>query len=181
MTDLKQEVQAAMRRAIDSRIKVTLMKCTVTEVDEDSRTITVTDADGQVLYDVDLQSVDGWLFAVPVVGSVVLVGNIGNSKNRYQVMEFGEVEKVSASVGNMQVEIDGDTAKIQRGTSRFILDDEGVLIEKNALSLATVLGALIDQLSLITVTCTAPGTPSSTPLNFAAFTAIKTQLESIIK
>lgn len=46
--------------------------------------------------------------------------------------------------------------------------------------LKTTLENLIDAISAITVTCTAPGNPSSVPINVAAFTLIKTNLATIL-
>jgi len=48
-------------------------------------------------------------------------------------------------------------------------------------TLSDTLGAILDAIAAITVTCTAPGSPSSVPVNAAAFTLIKTvQLPTIL-
>ena len=58
----------------------------------------------------------------------------------------------------------------------------GGTLEKSALgeTLKSTLESLIDAINALTVTCAGPGNPSSTPINAATFTAIKTGLSSIL-
>lgn len=54
--------------------------------------------------------------------------------------------------------------------------------EKSVLgeSLKGILTEILDALTTLTVTCTAPGTPSLTPVNSAVFASIKARLSSIL-
>lgn len=58
----------------------------------------------------------------------------------------------------------------------------GGTLEKSALgeTLKTKLEALIDAITDLTVTCASPGNPSSTPINAATFTTLKSQLSAIL-
>lgn len=55
-----------------------------------------------------------------------------------------------------------------------------VSIKNAGANLKIILDALIDAISALTVTCTAPGSPSSPPINVAAFALIKTQLALLL-
>lgn len=46
-------------------------------------------------------------------------------------------------------------------------------------SLIVLLESLCDKISALTVTCAAPGSPSSTPINAADFASIKSDLTSL--
>jgi hypothetical protein len=54
-------------------------------------------------------------------------------------------------------------------------------VKNSAKSLLTILNSLIDLIAAITVTCAAPGNPSSIPVNNVAITAIKAQLALLLE
>lgn len=58
----------------------------------------------------------------------------------------------------------------------------GGTLEKSALgeTLKEKLEALIDAIVALTVTCAGPGNPSSTPVNAATFTTLKSELSAIL-
>ena len=75
---------------------------------------------------------------------------------------------------------DGDTRiSVKEGLVEITA---GGTLEKSILgeTLKSTLENLIDAINALTVTCAAPGNPSSTPINAATFTAIKTGLSSIL-
>lgn len=53
-------------------------------------------------------------------------------------------------------------------------------IKNDVTDLKTLILALIDAISALTVTCASPGSPSSIPINIAAFTALKTQFQTLL-
>lgn len=69
---------------------------------------------------------------------------------------------------------------VTKSTTIVEIGASGVTIEKGGDSLADALGALIDAIKLITVTCASPGSPSTTPINFAAFDAVAVRLNNIL-
>lgn len=69
---------------------------------------------------------------------------------------------------------------VTKGTTKITIGANGTKIERGAESLADVLADLIAAIKLITVTCAAPGSPSTVPLNFAAFDAVAARLAAII-
>lgn len=104
----------------------------------------------------------GTSYIVPEVGSLVVVTFL----NR----QTGYVAMVS--------EI--DYVQMKAGATEYKLDEFGHGISRGGDSLAAVLTDLITQLSVLTVTCTAPGSPSSPPINTAAITALQTRINSIL-
>ena len=168
MSDTTRDLQEALHRFISNRQTITVFPATVTAVNESARTCDVTDGEDLELYDVRLRAaIDSntkGFVAIPKVGSAVLVGNIGNSPNAYFVVMFSEVTKVFIQVDNTRLQVDGT----------------GTLIQREEQTLKIVLNSLIDQIKLITVTCAAPGSPSTVPLNVAALDAIKTQVDTLL-
>lgn len=81
-----------------------------------------------------------------------------------------------------------DSAEIKSGSSSLKVVPSGVEINTGGTPQNTVIGPeftsfmgdMLDLLSAFTVTCTAPGTPSSPPLNAAALIAMKARLPSLL-
>ena len=55
-----------------------------------------------------------------------------------------------------------------------------VAIKNGTTNLKTLINSLIDAIKLITVTCTAAGSPSGIPLNVDTFTTLKTQFATLL-
>lgn len=169
MADAKNDMVQALKRLVQDQYTATVLTATVTAVDEEALTCDVSDGDETELFNVRLRAaIDGseqGPVMIPEVGSAVLIGNIGNSPNGYFIMSFTAVSKVLYLVD----------------TTRFEMTTTGVLIERNNQTLRAVLDALVDTIKLITVTCAAPGTPSTVPINAAAFDAVKAQIAQILK
>lgn len=73
------------------------------------------------------------------------------------------------------------TAKLTPANSVCIdAGSKKVAIKNSTADLKTLIAALIDAINLITVTCAAPGSPSTVPLNVATFTALKTQFAGLL-
>lgn len=91
------------------------------------------------------------------------------------------MDKVTAKIDSLSWSLDADAFKASKGLTKLQVESDGVLIERNAQTLKAAIDALIDQVKLITVTCAAPGSPSTPPLNLAAFDVVKAQIDSILK
>lgn len=81
----------------------------------------------------------------------------------------------------MTITIEAGVVTITKGTTTVAIGSAGVTIERGGDSLGDALGALIDAIKLITVTCASPGSPSTVPLNFAAFDAVAVRLNNILE
>jgi hypothetical protein len=169
MADNTNEALKALKRFVNDQHTVTVLAASVVSVDEDALTCDVSDGEDTELYDVRLRAaIDGsdqGPVMIPAVGSPVLIGNIGNSPNSYFVISYTAVSKVAFLIGTSKIEMAAD----------------GIAIERNAQSLKDALNSLLDAIKTITVTCASPGTPSTVPINVAAFDAVKTQINQILK
>lgn len=167
MSDVNQQVQDALSRFIKERVTVTVFPATVTAYQEDFNTIDIVDADGMDIYDVMLSADIGFgvsFYLKPVVGSNVIVADIGGSGNRHVVIAFSEVENIKFSIDTTVVEI----------------TNSGISISHAGDNLKNILNDLITQIKQITVTSSAPGSPTSTPLNFALFDSISTRVNNLL-
>lgn len=184
MSDLKQELNQALIRFVDRRVTTTIEPLTVTAVDENESTIDGTDIDGLEVFGVRLRAAqdndDNGITVYPLVGSTVLIGQIGTSDERV-VLATTVTSKVHIKVDGAELVIEEGSVKIQKALAVFEIDQEGTRIEGNSQSLKAALDALIDNIKLITVTSSAPGSPTSVPLNFAAFDVVKAQIAQILK
>ncbi len=166
--DLTNEIHDALSEYLKRRTKVTLVLAKVTAIDEAAQTCDVEDIVGEhEIFDVRLRasSANKGLLIVPEMGSQVLIGAIGQSDTEYCVLSFTKVKKLSVEIDSVSYEI----------------DNQGFLIKKGGEDLKKILNDLIQQIQLLTVTCAAPATPSSPPLNNAAFVAIKSRLNLLLK
>ena len=76
-----------------------------------------------------------------------------------------------------------DSISITRGKDKpsITLTDNGISIQKGGSSLKSTLEKLIDAISRLTVTCAAPGSPSSVPVNITEFQSIKQELKQYLE
>jgi hypothetical protein len=128
----------------------------------------VQDEEGNTIYDVRLRSrineeTDG-LLLVPELNSWVLIGNVGGTDEEYVVLAAEAITMMSVQVETTLVTITSSGVSIQRGT-----DD-----------LKSLLGDLLAAVKALTVTCAAPGSPSSPPLNLASFVALEARLNNLL-
>lgn len=169
MSDPKAEFHQVLSDFFKSRQSIAVFPAIVKAVDETYLTCDVEDFDGHQLYDIRLRAaIDGdkhGVVAIPVIESSVLVGNIGNSPGEFFVVSFSKVTKFTAWVD----------------TSRFEIDTNGLLLKRGEQTLKLILNAIIEQIKLITVTSAAPGSPTSIPINAAAFDAIKNTIATVFK
>ena len=165
--DLKAETQAALHDFLIKRTTVQVLVAKVISVDISTETCDVEDLLGHEYYNVRLraQEVSEGLLIVPKVNSNILMGSIGNSDVEHFVISHSEISSFKVTVGNTQYEV----------------DNQGFAIQKGGENLKAIISDLITAITTLTVTCTAPTTPSSPPLNVAAFTLIKNRLNNLFK
>lgn len=184
MSDVKQELQGALSRFIGERQTLTVFTAKVTNIYMNTQTVDVEAADGMELYGVRLKAavdeLEKGLVVFPKRFSQVLVANIGNSPNEFTVIHVAEVDKAILWTSAAEVIADATGVSVEVGSMFLKLDSAGLLVKKTE-SLQDVVGDLIEQIKLITVTCAAPGSPSTVPLNFAAFDAIKLRMQQLLK
>ena len=82
----------------------------------------------------------------------------------------------------MVYDYNGNYFKLKASDMIEIFSKGSVALQKMVLgeTLKTTLESLIDAITTLTVTCAAPGNPSSKPINAAVFTAIKNNLSTIL-
>lgn len=140
----------------------------VVAVSQSYATCDVQDQDGVVLYDVRLRAAtDGETsghVCLPDVGAWVLIANLDGAQ-AWAVVATEKLSKYSVEIETSLLEMDEDGVKIQRGA-----DD-----------LKSVLSDLLSALEVLTVTCAAPGSPSTPPVNLASFTTLKTRVNNLLK
>jgi hypothetical protein len=183
MSDTKHEFASALGGFFGLRQPTAMQVAKVQTVDTGDLTADVEDSSGLVLYNVRLRpSIDGsdeGVLLVPAVGSYVIIGQVGDGE--WAILNSSSVTEISLTIGGADLTVTQTGFSFQKGTTRLELDNTGVLIEKAGQSLKTVLDLIVDQIKLITVTCAAPGAPSTPPINIAAFNAIKTQIGQLLK
>jgi hypothetical protein len=183
MSDKKHEFASALGGFVGLRQPTATQVVKVLMVDLNEMTVDVEDSDGLTLYNVRLRaSIDGsddGVLMVPAVGSYVVVGLVGTDE--YAVISTTAIDKVSIKINGAELTVTQTGFAFQKGTTKFELDNSGLLIERAGQNLKTALDTLITQIQAITVTCAAPGAPSTPPLNVVAFNAVKTQIDQILK
>lgn len=175
------ELQRELADFVKGQMPTTLILAQVTYVIDDGPWCNCEDADGNEYYEVRLQPqlLNGsQTYVIPKVGSWVTIGSI-RGREEYCVLQIGEI----------------DYLIIVAGQSSFMIKDEGFVIKRNSETLAGLVEELIAAnedliaaIKLITVTCAAPGAPSSVPINIASFAtvestmaALKTRFNQILK
>lgn len=163
------ELMRELDEFVKNRMPKGVMPVKVTAVNEADGTCDGEDVEGNEIFDIRMRaSIDGeenGIMMIPAVDSWVLVGNLDNSPNAWAAIMYSELQKYSVRISPME----------------WRMDDEGLLLKKNADTLAAVMADLIDQIKLLTVTCATPGAPSTVPLNVAAFEAIKNRINQLLK
>lgn len=148
--------------------KTDVIVAKVTAINQDL-TVNVVDVEDNEIFDVRFRAVidgseDG-IIAYPAVNSWVCVANIGCGDSDHVVVAMSEITKVTVTIG----------------TTVFEVDSTGVSIERGAEDLKSLLTDLLTAITQLTVTCAAAGSPSSPPINLAAFTSLQTRLNSLLK
>lgn len=155
----------------------------VLTVDVTALTCDVEDANGNVFFDVKLRATidntDDGKYYLPKIGSWVLIANIAHQPNAWCVVMWTEIDKFRWEVRPVILKVDA---------TGFVLEKSSDTLAAMMTELMTQLGNLTTQLQALTVTCAAPGSPSSPPINLSAFTsigtalgAVKTRFENILK
>jgi hypothetical protein len=169
------EIQQALTDFVKSHRGDALLPVQVVSVDDVNMTCDVIDVEGNEIYDVRMRAAieaddEGWAL-VPKLDSWVLIGNIGHQPNAWGVVMYSFVTKMQYRVSSVTLRVDQNGFLLKKGsTANF-----ATLMQ----DLLTQLGNLTTQLQALTVTCAAPGSPSSPPINTAAFVTIGTTLNTV--
>lgn len=181
--DQKEELRLQFELFVKGFLKTPVIPAKVTKVDTNTETCEVVDQADNEYFDVRLKASEDkpgeGLLIEPEIGSWVLIANIGMSERAYFVIGQTVIKSVTWTIGNTIQRLDETGHKIEAGGESMI----GLVSE-----LIDLNGNLIDAIKQITVLCAAPGSPSGTPVNFAAFDVVntnfsqlKTRFETLLK
>lgn len=166
--DAENDIIEGLRRLTGYNRRTRIVPARVTHVMQNDATCDVLDENESALFDVRLRAeIDGesdGVVVFPTVGSWVLIGNLGGSETEWTVLACSQVDKVLVEVENTRVEVTSAGVKIQRGG-----DD-----------LKSLLGDLLAAIKALTVTCAAPGSPSSVPINIASFISLESRVNALL-
>lgn len=120
-------------------------------------------------------------------GTVIKFGSVTLTLNSGGLELDGATLTLKDTTNNTEVYASPSEAALVYGSNtKVAAQSSKVLIQNTSGTLGTVLGQLVSQLSslvtaieAITVTCAAPGSPSTVPLNLASFTPIASSLTTI--
>ena len=169
---------------IKRKIFLVIGRAILTAIDnsEGTQKVQVTGLDGETITGIERFQEYGFE-SYPKKDAEVVIGFINGNRDQgialkvhdrtYRPTDLVEGEaRVYNFDGNTRVSVKEGLIEITAGGT----------LEKSALgeTLKSTLESLIDAINALTVTCAGPGNPSSTPINAATFTAIKTGLSSIL-
>ena len=179
---MKKELQGAIKQIASIPSEIYSTSATVMEIDKTANTCTCSPLDGSPeIYDVKLQSVENGtqgILIIPKLKSVVTIDFMDMAAAH--ITATSDIDSYKISIGNNQLLIDKDNVQIKSNLSEISLSQDKIKIQRNDIDLGTVLSQLLDAMSILTVTCTAPGTPSTPPVNVLQFQQIKAQLSMIL-
>jgi hypothetical protein len=131
--------------------------------------------------DVQLQAITGaqtGFLIIPKPGSIVLVSCINNAPEQTYISSCSDIQAIiiRSSALNVNFDVAGGTATIQNQNTELSVTAAGYKINRGGDGLKKTLSDIIDAITQLTVT-TGTG-PSGVPINAAAFTQIKTNLNN---
>ena len=168
------EVRTALKQFIEEQQSEWLLLAKVTGVDTATQTCTCVDHDGNTYLDVRIQPQAGssraaGFYLLPKRNSWVVIGSL-QGKDEHAVLMVSELDRM----------------EVKTGVTQMVLKNEGLVVKNASQDLATLmqdlltqLGNLTTQLQALTVTCASPGSPSSPPINTAAFVTIGNVLNNV--
>lgn len=183
--DVANEIREGLQRLVDYNRKTILIPAKVTALNEVEATIDVIDQDDIEIFDVRLRasvndSTDG-VTVYPSVGSWVLIVNLGGSAIEYAVIATTEVDRVLVKIDDTTIDADAQGVQMAFGNANVAIDTNGIGVQRGGENLKSVLNDLLTAITQLTVTCAAPGSPSTPPINLASFTALQTRVNNLLK
>lgn len=141
------------------------------------------EVDGLVYHDVQLQAIaDGsgksFLF-FPKQNTKCLIANIEHGE-RYYMLASDEVEKIVADIQGGKMELNTDGFQYDKGNATFSVKGGKITIKSGSNSLGDLIDALLDALTKLTVTSSAPASPTSIPLNVTDFIDLKIKFKTLL-
>jgi hypothetical protein len=169
------DIAKALNDFVVARKGEALLPVKVTAVDAVNCTCDVVDVEGNETFDVRLrasiEAEDEGFLLLPKLDTWVLMANIGHQPNAWAVVMYSFVEKMQCRISLTTMRVDGNGFLLKKGSTANL----ATLMQ----DLLTQLGNLTTQLQALTVTCASPGSPSSPPVNTAAFVTIGTALNTV--
>lgn|GEM_PF-1832194 len=183
--DVANEIVQSLRNLTNYNRMTMVIPAQVTALNESDATVDVLDVDDNEIFDVRIRAavdeLEDGVTIYPAVDSWVLIANLGGSGAEWAVIATTEVEKVAVKIGTTQIDADEQGVSITHSSGTVAIDTNGIGIERGGENLKDVLSDLLTAIKLITVTCAAPGSPSTTPLNFASFSLLETRINNLLK
>jgi hypothetical protein len=181
--DSTRQLQEALHRFVKDRTQAGAFPAHVKAVNSTALTCDVEGPDSLEVFDVRLRAAldgdDRGIIMLPKVGSSVLVAPLGNTD--HYVAMWSEVDSVAVAVGmDTDWSVDTDGVFLSKSGTKVEVAAGGVKIERGGISLKSALDELIEAVKTITVTCAAPGAPSTVPLNIAAIQAAQIKIGNIL-
>lgn len=159
---------------------VYMVACTVTDVNEATRTCTCTSVTGKSSTDLQnvqlMAEVDDGMLLIPSIGSTIIVGY--SKRNVPYVALFSQIDKVVIITGSSSITQTTDSIITASGQSTFTIKDAGYNMAKGGENLRSILSDLMDQITQIKVP-TNTGV-SGIPTNSSAFSDIKQRIQNIL-
>lgn len=146
----------------------------VKAVDKSARLCTVT-ADGLDIPNVRLRAVSGdgdGMVLLPKVGSTVVIAPLENLDTMYYVAMFSEVDEFLLLVSGMTLRMTAKGLALGNGQESLLK-----LLQDTVAAMRDI----CSNTAALTVTCTAPGSPSTPPLNLMQFTNLASSLLQLEK
>jgi hypothetical protein len=169
------DIAKALNDFVVARKGEALIPVKVVSVDDVNCTCDVVDVEGNETFDVRLRAAiegdDEGFVLIPKLDSWVLMANIGHQPNAWAVVMYSFVTKLQYRVSSVSLRVDQDGMLLKKGSTNNL----ATMMQ----DLFTELNSLTTQLQALTVTCASPGSPSSPPLNVAAFATIATNLNGL--
>jgi hypothetical protein len=153
----------------------------VSSINIEEMTCTVSIEGEADLHGVKIQTMEGGnkgVKLVPKLNSEVIVTYM--SPATAYIAMASELSEFGVEIDTCNVGIKDNQVSIKQGTAEIKVSNGKIQISSNGIDLGTTLSQLIDAISAITVTCTAPGSPSTPPINVAQIQAIKAQLSLLL-
>lgn len=115
----------------------------------------------------------------PANGSTVLV--VFTDIHNAQVVNVDKADLYRLLVGDASLVIEDGSIEAKVSSSVIEVGQDGIKLERMGINLKDALVDLCNALIALTVTCAPQGLPSSPPVNFAAFNAVITKLNQVLK
>ena len=147
-------------------------------------TVSVRQTGGVIIENVMLHAVSNegnGIILIPEDDSDVIIGSI-DGPGEWALLRAGKLTKGIIKIGSVKCEVSGADITIQNGEAVFKISDNLFKMNTPSESLYGLLNDLMTALTLLTVTVTISGTPSTSgvPNNVTTFTNLLSRLNNLL-